>query len=1077
MFVFISCTPSEPNLGKVLGESEKVKMLPSNSSVGSFATLTDLSVAEGGTATTQALNCSDGTGGTPNFTVTESSPNYGNCSLTTSGANSYVTCNPNYNSGHATNTSVVTVRCILNSTNYYSGINVTIADTNRAPTLSTINAQTIYTGASMTQITGIGSELDGDALTYSCTFSGGGFAAGTNCTSLPGSSVSFNTTNGTFDWTTDSTSAVANATTAYTITYSATDGTLTTSQNVTMTVVPAVSFANVTDRKFSSSNPLTSGSAFSYDFNNLATNSDAAVTYSCVYDTTVDGAVAAGSACSGLAGTSTLAFNTLTGTFAWTPYSYAEGSYEFKITGTKAGFSTGIEIFVIELKRGYSQTNLVTELDAKYSNLTTNHSSGAATSSAPWQDLQHPSSSNYDGTFLNTVSQSWGGTGTSTDPYYLLFSPVVTWPNTVDLGASVVQDLNTAGKMLFSTWIKPTSPSTSGTVILQNGDSTNGFILRQSASSTLELTVGGTGSSPIVDSSLKVWVKSNAGITLNGGNVSAWADQSGLGNNASQGTAASQPLYVANAINGYPVLRFDGTDDYLSLPDMTMTDITVFIVGKGTNGTFYGDLGGCGGGYPLRYFQTSGSQLRGYSRDCTNRVDKFYGNLGDTSNYFQGVYQTNGSTLNVKYNGTTNTTTYADFTADDLTGYAPTIGTGGGYIAGYYLTGDIAEVIVYNRTLSASEISIVQEYLYGKYNVGPSTESTCRTNSKLYSNNWYHVAGYFDGSATSLYLNGHKQCTGNIGTNFAYTSNSLFMGGADSIGTNAWSGAIAEFMMYSNGSVSAITNLYNTTYQRYDTALDIMASAKIWLDASDTSTLYTTSDCTTTLVSANNDVVKCWKDKTTNANHAIQATTGNAPLFQTNYRNYASGVKFDGSNDYFDISTTNFPSGSSARTIITVFKATNINNRNFVISYGALANGQLFEFEINSFNGGAFNGDLGIHLYDDGFETLPNNYPVSSSTPKVYSGIYKGGAAASSSAQFLFYANGTSYNSELITGAVGGKVINTTLGNGKIGVRSGWGGSPYINGTLLELLYFDRELTSTERQTVENYLNSKYSLY
>lgn len=40
-------------------------------------------------------------------------------------------------------------------------------------------------------------------------------------------------------------------------------------------------------------------------------------------------------------------------------------------------------------------------------------------------------------------------------------------------------------------------------------------------------------------------------------------DQSGNGRNATQVTAANQPQYVNNVINGMPVLLFDGTDDYL----------------------------------------------------------------------------------------------------------------------------------------------------------------------------------------------------------------------------------------------------------------------------------------------------------------------------------------------------------------------------------------------------------------------------------------------------------------------------------------------------------------------------------
>lgn len=61
-------------------------------------------------------------------------------------------------------------------------------------------------------------------------------------------------------------------------------------------------------------------------------------------------------------------------------------------------------------------------------------------------------------------------------------------------------------------------------------------------------------------STLKLWLRGDLGVTLNGSNVSAWADQSGNGNHVTQATGAKQPTFVASGINNKPTLTFDGGD-------------------------------------------------------------------------------------------------------------------------------------------------------------------------------------------------------------------------------------------------------------------------------------------------------------------------------------------------------------------------------------------------------------------------------------------------------------------------------------------------------------------------------------
>ena len=57
--------------------------------------------------------------------------------------------------------------------------------------------------------------------------------------------------------------------------------------------------------------------------------------------------------------------------------------------------------------------------------------------------------------------------------------------------------------------------------------------------------------------------------------VGVWPDVSGNGNDVTQATAGLKPVYKTNVINDKPVVRFDGTDDYLS------NAATSFTIGTG----------------------------------------------------------------------------------------------------------------------------------------------------------------------------------------------------------------------------------------------------------------------------------------------------------------------------------------------------------------------------------------------------------------------------------------------------------------------------------------------------------------
>jgi hypothetical protein len=82
---------------------------------------------------------------------------------------------------------------------------------------------------------------------------------------------------------------------------------------------------------------------------------------------------------------------------------------------------------------------------------------------------------------------------------------------------------------------------------------------------------------------LETWLRADA-ITgkVDGDPLSQWDDSSGNANHAAQVTGANQPLYKTGILNGLPVVRFDGTDDFMTVAGITNNTATrtLFLVAR-----------------------------------------------------------------------------------------------------------------------------------------------------------------------------------------------------------------------------------------------------------------------------------------------------------------------------------------------------------------------------------------------------------------------------------------------------------------------------------------------------------------
>jgi len=237
----------------------------------------------------------------------------------------------------------------------------------------------------------------------------------------------------------------------------------------------------------------------------------------------------------------------------------------------------------------------------------------------------------------------------------------------------------------------------------------------------------GTGASnggsflPTQLAGLGLWLDAGRGITLNGSDVSAWADQSGNGNHAVQVTAGRQPLYsAASGSNSLPEIVFTSANrDQLAGNMSNLSGVagwTFFIVEKRPsviqntisfsveNAAITDQVV-----TSIAYNYSDASNYNLYSpysnTNWTYRSTVFDGSLTGDANRFKlyekGVQQTLSFTGSVP--ATAPVSTY--FRIGDYYVDSPT----------WDFEGSISEIIIYTRALTSAEHNQVILYLATKY--------------------------------------------------------------------------------------------------------------------------------------------------------------------------------------------------------------------------------------------------------------------------------------------------------------------------------------------------------------------------
>ncbi|KPK84098.1 MAG: hypothetical protein AMS27_10935, partial [Bacteroides sp. SM23_62_1] len=265
----------------------------------------------------------------------------------------------------------------------------------------------------------------------------------------------------------------------------------------------------------------------------------------------------------------------------------------------------------------------------------------------------------------------------------------------------------------------------------------------------------------------------------NGESVKTWTDQSGNSNDVTQATPGNQPIFSTAAINGYPVIRLDGTDDYmraelgnLSAPVTIMT-ISRFDLSKEAYVLTLGDL--------------DNAKTASISRETDDRyfcftVSKRYGpSLNNNQVYLLHA----AHKISAPYHNL-----FINEASQSVTDYASNLITDGSFILGAsrtigsYLDGDVGEVIIYNQLLNQAQKIIVENYLAAKYGISLATTDRYSWESAY----GYDVAGIGRVNTTNIHTKAQSGRILSVGGATDLEDNEFLLFGHDNGNISSWTG-------------------------------------------------------------------------------------------------------------------------------------------------------------------------------------------------------------------------------------------------------------------------------------------------
>lgn len=505
---------------------------------------------------------------------------------------------------------------------------------------------------------------------------------------------------------------------------------------------------------------------------------------------------------------------------------------------------------------------------------------------------------------------------------------------------------------------------------------------------------------------------------------------SSTSNDATQDSSSSKPILVLNALNNLPAVSFDGSNDFLQFGSgfagfSAGTDVFIVLKPTAANAN-------------ARIFDfANGSTNNNISLTQPNNTDaSFYVYNSSTPT---SVTASNAVTLNdyqlleVRHDGSGNAVIATNGVEKGQASVANinNVSRTGNFLAkdygnSAYFTGEIAEVLIYNRQLSASERNGVESYLRSRYAL-------------------YVVPPAITPSYGVFSAQQNVTITADPGADICYTTD----GSTPTTSSTHYTGVFV---------IAASTTIKAIAVQPFATS----AVAEVFLQRDPLTTAVTRSGLITWLktdngVTLSGSDVSHWQDMSGANINAAQTNSSYRPEFATNAANGFPVLRFDGSSKFLNLNavSSNLSPGASLF-IVAKPVAVAANARLIELGNGA-SNNNIYLSQPN-------NTDLSLYVYNNSSpSSVTGSGAITLNQFQVLSALHNG----SGTATLLTDSNQTGQGSI-------SNINNVTRSSNFIGTDAG--NTLFFEGDIAEIMLYNRQLSSLERYQVESYLSGKYGI-